>query len=48
MTDRDFTVMPWVACRGMADDDLRALHAYLRSLPPVEKQIQTYGEAKSE
>ncbi len=48
LTDRDFTVMPWVTYSGMADDDLRAIHAYLLSLPPVEKQVQTYGDAKSD
>lgn len=48
VTDRDYTVMPWVAYSGMAEEDLRAIHAYLRSLPPVEKEVQTYGAAKSD
>ncbi|MCB1022691.1 MAG: c-type cytochrome [Acidobacteria bacterium] len=48
VTDKDHTVMPWSVYSGMADDDLRAIHAYLRSLPPVEKQIQTYGESKAD
>jgi mono/diheme cytochrome c family protein len=48
VTDRDYTVMPWASYAGMAEEDLRAIHAYLRSLPPVQKQIQTYGDAKSD
>lgn len=39
----DFTIMPWSSYAGMTDDDLRAIHAYLRTVPPVEKQVQTYG-----
>jgi hypothetical protein len=48
VTDRDFTVMPWASYSGMEEGDLRALHAYLRSLPPVDKQVQTYGEPKAD
>ncbi|MEZ5393427.1 MAG: hypothetical protein R2724_11265 [Bryobacterales bacterium] len=48
VTDNDHTVMPWSLYSGMADDDLRAIHAYLRSLPPVDKQIQTYGETSAD
>lgn len=35
--DRLLPVMPYPAFRGMADDDLRALWAYLMSLPPVRQ-----------
>ena len=48
VTDRDYTVMPWVTYSGMDETDLRAIHAYLRSLPPVDKQVQTYGEPKAD
>jgi len=48
VTDRDYTIMPWVAYSGMEEADLRAIHAYLRSLPPVKKEVQTYGEAHSD
>lgn len=41
----DFTVMPWSDYAGMTDEDLAAIHAYLRSVPPVERQIQTYSQA---
>ncbi|MEZ5355363.1 MAG: c-type cytochrome [Bryobacteraceae bacterium] len=42
----DHTVMPWNVYAGMREDDLRAIHAYLRSLPAVKKQVQTYGAAE--
>ena len=48
ITNRDYTVMPWVSYSGMEEGDLRAIHAYLRSLPPVAKQVQTYGERRSD
>ncbi len=38
-----FTVMPWAAYAGVSDDDLAAIHAYLRTVPPIDNQIQTYG-----
>lgn len=43
-SQKDLTVMPWMGLSQMSDDDLRAIHTYLRSLPPVAKQIQTYGQ----
>ncbi len=42
---KDYTIMPWNVYAGMKDEDLRAIHAYLRSLPAVNKQVQTYGAA---
>ncbi len=31
--------MPWQNFKLMSDDDLKALFAYLRSIPPVENQV---------
>ena len=33
------TVMPWVQYAGMTEEDLGAIYDYLRTLPPVKKQI---------
>lgn len=31
--------MPWGAFRNLSDDDLRAIYAYLRTVPPVRNRI---------
>jgi hypothetical protein len=31
--------MPWQATRNMTDSDLKAIFAYLRSLPPVVNRV---------
>ena len=31
--------MPWPAFRNLSDDDLKAVFAYLRSLPPVHNRV---------
>lgn len=31
--------MPWKVFRGMSDDDLRSIHRFLMSLPPVENDV---------
>ena len=31
--------MPWTAYSGMTDEDLRAIYAYLRTLPPVSHVV---------
>jgi hypothetical protein len=31
--------MPWPMYREMSDDDLRAMFAYLRSLPPIQNAV---------
>lgn len=33
--------MPWTAFSGMTDEDLSAIYAYLRSLPPVAHEVNT-------
>lgn len=37
------TEMPWTYYAGMADDDLRAIYAFLRSLPPVVNRVEKFG-----
>jgi mono/diheme cytochrome c family protein len=32
-------VMPWVVYRNMTDDDLKAIYAYLRTIPPVRHRV---------
>ncbi len=34
--------MPWPAYGQMTDEDLRAIYAYLRSLPPFSNQVPDY------
>ncbi|MBL0742292.1 c-type cytochrome [Chryseolinea lacunae] len=41
------TVMPWSIFSGMTDQDLGAIYAYLRTLPPVNKPIQKYPEVNA-
>ena len=31
--------MPWQAFGGMSDDDLRSIYRFLRSLPPIEREV---------
>ena len=31
--------MPWESLKAMTDEDLQAMFAYLRSLPPVKNQV---------
>ncbi|HEX6639655.1 MAG TPA: hypothetical protein VF215_01010 [Thermoanaerobaculia bacterium] len=33
------SAMPWIYFRNVTDDDLRAIFAYLRSLPPVRHHV---------
>jgi hypothetical protein len=35
----DNTVMPWMALAAMSDEDLGAIHAFLKTLPPIESHI---------
>ena len=32
-------MMPWWAYKGMTDADLKAVYAYLRTVPPVRHRI---------
>ncbi|HEX6083543.1 MAG TPA: c-type cytochrome [Thermoanaerobaculia bacterium] len=40
------TLMPWIAYSGMTDEDLGAIYAYLRTVPPVENRINPFPDAK--
>ena len=33
------TIMPWLIYSKMSEEDLRALYAYLRSIPPVDNSV---------
>ena len=37
-----FTVMPWLELSQLAPDDLRAIFAYLRTLPPSSAEVTTH------
>jgi mono/diheme cytochrome c family protein len=41
---RKNTVMPWKVLGGMTRDDLAAIYAYLRSLPPVVNRVQKHSD----
>lgn len=36
------TVMPWLVYAGMSEEDLGAIYAYLRTLPPVQHQVERF------
>ncbi len=36
------TVMPWTMYSGMKTEDLKAIYAYLQSLPPVDNKIEKF------
>ncbi|HEX7831698.1 MAG TPA: cytochrome C [Thermoanaerobaculia bacterium] len=40
------TVMPWLSYAGMSDADLGAIYDYLKTLPAVENQVDTFPDAK--
>ena len=39
--------MPWPAYRNLTDEDLKAVYAYLRSIPPVKNRVPLPVEAKT-
>ena len=42
VSPESFTLMPWLTFCRLPDDDLRAIFAYLRTLPPVFKAVETH------
>jgi hypothetical protein len=34
--------MPWPTYRQMTDDDLKAIYAYLKTIPPIENHVPDY------
>ncbi len=43
---RKGTLMPWKAFGGMTRQDLAAIYAYLRSLPPVVNRVEKHGDRR--
>ena len=39
---KENTIMPVTLYAGMTDADLRAIYAYLRSLPPMTNMVEKY------
>ncbi len=39
------TVMPWLMYAGMKDDDLKAIFAYLKTLPPNDHKVEKFTPA---
>ncbi len=39
------TIMPWIMYAGMTEEDLGAIYAYLRSLPPINNKVTLYTSA---
>lgn len=40
------TIMPWLALSHMTDHDLGAIYDYLRTLQPIENQVNPFPDAK--
>lgn len=38
--------MPWGRYAGMTDEDLGALYAYLRTVPPISNRVVTLQAAR--
>jgi hypothetical protein len=39
--------MPWQGYSKMTDEDLKAMFAYLRSVPPIANRVPDYVEPKA-
>jgi mono/diheme cytochrome c family protein len=39
------TIMPWLAFAGMTEDDLGAIYDYLRTVPAIENQVDSFPDA---
>ncbi|HYC58035.1 MAG TPA: cytochrome C [Thermoanaerobaculia bacterium] len=39
------TLMPWIAFSGMTDEDLGAIYDYLKTLPPIENNVNPFPDA---
>jgi mono/diheme cytochrome c family protein len=40
-----FTLMPWLALSQLPPEDLGAIYAYLRTIPPVHNPVETHPDA---
>lgn len=41
------TIMPWIMYAGMEDNDLKAMFAYLQSIPPISNQVEKFTPTAS-
>ena len=41
-------LMPWSIYRNMSDEDLKAIFAYLRTLKPVQNEVDNSKQASNE
>lgn len=41
-TQANFTVMPWYGFSQMSDEDLKAIYAYLRTLPAIRNSVELH------
>ena len=41
-TQANFTVMPWIPFAGMTESDLKAIHAYLRTVAPQVNKVEIH------
>ena len=39
--------MPWLWYRNATDEDLKAIYAYLRTIPPIVNHVPDYEEPAS-
>ncbi len=39
------TIMPWTMYAGMTEEDLSAIYAYLRTVPPMKNQVVKFSKA---
>lgn len=40
------TVMPWIRYAGMTDDDLTSIFAYLKTIDPIENEVEKFTKPK--
>jgi len=41
------TIMPWTMYGGMEEDDLKAIYAYIRSLQPIDHEVERFSPLAS-
>jgi hypothetical protein len=42
VTSETFTLMPWLSFSQMAPEDLKAIYAFLKTLPPIRNQVSVH------
>lgn len=47
MVQANFTVMPWLGLRNLAEEDMKAIYAYLRTVKPVRNKVETHPAVAS-